>query len=159
MAYDTEDAARLISWANKQAGIKPLTEAELIQWIDDGVGLLEWADTWEEDGEIQRYIDFPTLISLRLICLLQSFGVSLDDIGEAAPRLRQELGVDWPLASKSLWDQFSVIETVYRLVLESDSPTYLRVRLESGNGCGPFLERLQGALLDRPPLWQRVPLN
>ncbi len=99
MAYDTEDAARLISWANKQAGIKPLTEAELIQWIDDGVGLLEWADTWEEDGEIQRYIDFPTLISLRLICLLQSFGVSLDDIAEAAPRLRQELGVDWPLAS------------------------------------------------------------
>ena len=59
MAYDTWEAARLVSWSNKQAGMGPLTEAELTQWIDDGVGLLEWADVLEEDGEVTKYIDFP----------------------------------------------------------------------------------------------------
>ena len=103
MSYDTKEAARLISWSNKQAGIPPLTEAELIEWIDDGVALLEWEDVWEEDGEIQKYIDFPTLISLRLICLLRSYGVLLKDIREAATLSKQELGLDWPFASRLLW--------------------------------------------------------
>jgi uncharacterized protein (DUF433 family) len=103
LAYDTAEAARLISWANRQAGVKPLSEAELIEWIDGRVGLLDWADTWEEAGEIKRYIDFPTLISLRLIFQLHSSGMSLEDINEAAPRLRNELGVEWPFASKKIW--------------------------------------------------------
>ena len=104
MSYDTEEAARLISWSNKQAGIGPLSEVELVQWIDDGVGLLDWADTWEEDGEVQRYIDFSTLISLRLICLLRSYKVSFKDIYEAAALSKQKLGLDWPFASRSLWN-------------------------------------------------------
>ena len=108
MSYDTREAARLISWSNKQAGIRPLTEAELIEWIDNGVGLLEWADIWEEDGETARLIDFPTLISLRMICLLhfrlfESEGVPLKDIKEAATLSKQELDLDWPFASRSLW--------------------------------------------------------
>ncbi len=103
MAYDTEEAARLISWSNKQAGIKPLTEAELVQWIDDGVGGLAWADTWEEDGEVKNYIDFPTLISLRMICLLQSYGLSREEIKEFALLSRQELSLERPFASRFLW--------------------------------------------------------
>ena len=104
MSYDTREAARLISWSNKQAGIEPLTEAELVRWIDDGVGLLEWSDAWEEDGEMQRYIDFPTLISLRMICLLRSCGVSLKDIAEIANLSKRQLGLDWPFASRFYWD-------------------------------------------------------
>ena len=38
MSYDTYEAARLLSWSNKQAGLPPLTEAELTEWIDAGVG-------------------------------------------------------------------------------------------------------------------------
>ena len=109
MSYDTFEAARLISWSNKQAGIGPLTEAELVQWIDEGVGGLEWEDIWEEDGEVARYIDFPTLISLRLICLLhfdipRTEAISLKEITTAAGKLRKELGVEWPFARKVLWD-------------------------------------------------------
>ena len=103
MSYDTTEAARLISWSNKQAGIAPLTEAELIRWIDDGVGLLEWADIWEEDGEVTKYIDFPTLISLRMICLLHSAGVSIEAINRVSHDLRQEFGTEKPFASKIVW--------------------------------------------------------
>ena len=122
MAYDTWEAARLISWSNKQAGIKPLSEAELTQWIDDGVGLLKWEDVWEEDGKTEKYIDFPTLISLRLICLLHfdrpdfppaySNRVALMDITAAMPKLRRELGIEWPFASKSLWNMHDKDTTV-----------------------------------------------
>ena len=114
MAYDTWEAARLISWANKQAGLRPLTEAELTEWLHAGVGGLEWAYTYEEEGEVTKYIDFPTLISLRLICLLHfdrpdfpsvySNRVVLKDITEAMPKLRRELGIKWPFASKTLWN-------------------------------------------------------
>ena len=114
MSYDTWEAARLVSWSNKQAGIGPLKEAELIRWIDAGVGGLEWEDVWEEDGKIEKYIDFPTLISLRLICLLHfdspdfpqaySNRVALEDITATMPKLRRELGLKSPFASKSLWN-------------------------------------------------------
>ncbi len=52
-----------------------------------------------------------------------------------------------------------VIETVYSLVLNSDAPVYLQVRLESMTGYQPILERLQGSVLDRPIEWQRIPLG
>ena len=104
MSYDAKEAARLISWSNKQAGIAPLSEEELIRWIDEGVGTLAWADIWEEDGEIEKYIDFPTLISLRMVCLLNSHGVSFEKITEFASLSRETLGLTWPLASRSLWN-------------------------------------------------------
>ena len=104
MSYDSQEAARLISWSNKQAGIGPLSEAELVQWIDEGVAGLEWEDVWGEDGEVQKYIDFPTLISLRMICLMRSSGVSTEDLNRITVRLRRELGVEWPFASKTVWD-------------------------------------------------------
>ena len=103
MAYDTWEAARLISWSNKQAGIKPLTETELIEWVDNGVGLLEWSDAWEEDGEEVKYIDFPTLVSLRMICLLRSYGLSFEELRRAALLSREKLEFNWPFASQSVW--------------------------------------------------------
>ena len=104
MSYDTREAARLISWSNKQASIGPLSEADLTKWIDDGVGLLEWAYTYVEDGEEIKCIDFLTLISLRLICLLRSSGASIEDLNRITVRLRRELGVEWPFASKTVWN-------------------------------------------------------
>ena len=109
MSYDTYEAARLISWSNKQAGIGPLGEAELIQWIDAGVGGLDWAFTYKDNREEIWYIDFPSLISLRLICRLHfespdSKGVPLEDITAATSWLKEELGVHWPFASKEMWN-------------------------------------------------------
>ena len=114
MSYDAQEAARLISWSNRQAGIGPLTEAELTQWIDDGVGLLEWEDVWEEDGVVEKYIDFHTLISLRMICLLSSQVVPLKIITEAMPQLREGLSVKCPYASKSLWNLTEVPDSLAR---------------------------------------------
>ena len=107
MSYDTLEAARLISWSNKQAGVGPLSEAELIRWIDDGVGLLEWEDVWDDEGEDTKYIDFPTLISLRMICLLRSQGASLEEVKEAAIQLKEQLGVDRPFATEHLWSSYN----------------------------------------------------
>ena len=107
MSYDTQEAARLISWSNKQAGIAPLSEAQLIEWIDGGVGGLEWEDVWDDEGEDTKYIDFPTLISLRMICLLRSQGTSLEEMKEAAVQLKEQLGVDRPFATEHLWSYYN----------------------------------------------------
>ena len=117
MAYDTYEAARLISWSNKQAGLEPLSEAELIEWINAGVGGLDWAFIHKDNREEIWYIDFPTLISLRLICLLHfespdSKGVPLKDITQATPRLREELGVHWPFAGKEMWNPYKPISMI-----------------------------------------------
>ena len=100
MGYDVSEAARLVSWANKQTGEGSISEAQLRDWVDAGVGSLTWGDIW--DGA--KYIDFPTLISLRLIFQLHSAGVPVEAITEAAPPLRRKLGVEWPFASKALWN-------------------------------------------------------
>ena len=52
-----------------------------------------------------------------------------------------------------------VIETVYDLVVASDTPVYFRVTLNSDDACQPILERLLGSLRDRPPRWQGIPLT
>ena len=123
MAYDTYEAARLVSWSNRQAGLEPLSEAELIEWIDSGVGGLEWTDAWEEDGEIQRYIDFPTLISLRMICLLRSAKFSLKDIAEIASLSKERTGLTFPFANRSYWDLSSdkSISTIGAIGVPSDA--------------------------------------
>ena len=100
MSYEASKAARLISWSNERSGAERLSEKQLRDWVDAGVASLEWDDIWE--GE--KYIDFPTLISLRLIFQLHSHGVPLEAVTEAAPRLRQELGVKWPFANKRMWN-------------------------------------------------------
>ena len=53
----------------------------------------------------------------------------------------------------------TVIETVHLLIGQSDVPNYLRVRLDPNNSNRPFLERLQGTVLRKPAVWQRVPLE
>ncbi len=53
----------------------------------------------------------------------------------------------------------AIIDRVDSLILGSNAPVYLRVRLDPDNGYQPFLEQLQGTVLDRPPRWQRISLT
>ena len=53
----------------------------------------------------------------------------------------------------------AVLDKVRSLVSESNAPVYLRVRLDPNDGYQPFLEQLQGTILDRPLQWQRIPLT
>ena len=99
MGYDISEASRLVSWQNSQAGVGGITEEQLRCWLDAGIDSVTWDDVWGG----RKYIGFRTLVSLRLIVRLHSLGVSLDAVAKAAPKLRQELGVKWPFASKYLW--------------------------------------------------------
>ena len=98
--YTAREAARLLSWAEE----RPLAEAQLRGWIDAETGLLEWdgAPEWDDDGECEQFIDFQTLISLRLIYRLHLKGLAVETIA-AVPWLRRELGLWHPFASKGLW--------------------------------------------------------
>ena len=74
------------------------------------------------------------------------------------------LWLRWPKYSRfSSMDKSQVvqkvIESVCTLILESVIPVYLRLRLDSGNNNDPFLEQLQGSVLERPAVWQRVVLE
>ncbi len=53
----------------------------------------------------------------------------------------------------------AVIATVHRLIAESDAPVFLLASLDPASGLPPVLERLQGDLLDKQPIWERVLLD
>ena len=53
----------------------------------------------------------------------------------------------------------AVMETVRRMIVSSDAPVYLRVRLEPADSYRPILERLQGTLLDIPLQWEPAALG
>ena len=99
--YTAREAARLLSWAEG----RPLAEAQLRDWIDAETGLLKWdgAPEGDDDGECEQFIDFQTLISLRLIYRIHLEKVAVETITAAVPWLRQELGLWHPFASQRLW--------------------------------------------------------
>lgn len=98
--YKIREAARLVTWADGRALNKHLSKQQARDWVDSGVGLLRWADL--PNGK--KRISFRDLISLRLIFRLHSQGVSPEVITEDASRLRRILGVEYPYASKVLWE-------------------------------------------------------
>ena len=53
----------------------------------------------------------------------------------------------------------AVLDKVSSLIGQSSVPVYLRVRLDPNDGYQPYLEKLQGTVLDRPLEWQRIPQN
>lgn len=53
----------------------------------------------------------------------------------------------------------AVLDKVRSLIYQSSIPVYLRVRLDPNDNLQPLLEQLQGTVLDRPLVWQRIPLT
>lgn len=98
--YKIREAARLVTWADGRALNKQLSKQQARDWVDKGVGLLRWADI--PNGK--KRISFRDLISLRLIFRLHSQGLSLKVMKEDAPRLKRVLGVEYPYASRVLWE-------------------------------------------------------
>ena len=68
---------------------------------------------------------------------------------------------NFPILSK--WQQtrilVTVMSTVNRLIVTSDSPVLLLASLDPESGALPILERMQGSILDRPPEWLPIPLD
>lgn len=136
--YTAREAARLLSWAEG----RPLAEAQLRDWIEAEVGLLEWdgASERDDDGEGEQFLDFQTLISLRLIYRLHLKGLAVETIA-AVPWMRQELGLWHPFASKGLW--LRSIDYVGFLSSRPASPLTFRGKgghTKSGIRLGPVIE-------------------
>ena len=53
----------------------------------------------------------------------------------------------------------TVMATVYRIIVSSNSPVFLLASLDVESRMPPVLEKMQGSILDRPPQWHRVPLD
>lgn len=136
--YTAREAARLLSWAEE----RPLAEGQLRAWIEAEVGLLEWDGASEaDDGECERFIDFQTLISLRLIYRLHLEKVAVETITAAVPWLRQELGLWHPFASRRLW-QLS-LDYVLSLAIMTAAPLTFRGKgghTGAGIRIGPVIE-------------------
>ena len=64
--------------------------------------------------------------------------------------------VDYPEQCRML---AAVMETVRRMIVSSDAPVCLRVRLEPADSYRTILERLQGTLLDIPLQWEPAALG
>ena len=99
--YKIREAARLVTWADGRALNKCLSKQQAQDWVDNNVGLLRWAD---DIPGVKKRITFQEMISLRLIFRLYSHGVSPEVVTEDAPRLKRVLGVEYPYASKVLWE-------------------------------------------------------
>ena len=75
--------------------------------------------------------------------------------------LRGAESLNFPTLSRSqhIHILVSVMATVHRLIVASDSPVFLLASLDPGSGSPPVLERLQSGLLDNPQQWEQVGLN
>ena len=123
-------------WPQRDSQADPLLDEEIIRHLGRKAGLLALWITADWQAH-RKHRD-----------LIVSQGISV-------------LWLRAPGGSPTLAEQrrmlTAVLPIVRRLLLAGSNPTYFRVRLESGPGLPPFLERLPGTLLDRPLNWQRVP--
>ena len=104
-AYTFAEAARIL-WATRPAdggggGRADLRRGEkrLRYWVDTGVV----HDGLAESAGPEKFIHFPALVSLRIVCLLWDRGVGLADLRRGERRLRADLGVPWPFAAEPFW--------------------------------------------------------
>lgn len=51
----------------------------------------------------QRLITFLDLVSMRMVAVLRSRGIKLQEIRNTETWLRREFGLEWPFASRDLW--------------------------------------------------------
>ena len=80
------------------AGIRRM-EKRLRYWI--GAGVVH--DGLANHSGREKFIHFPALVSLRVVCLLWDRGGGLADIRRGERRLRAELGGAWPFAAEPFW--------------------------------------------------------
>lgn len=115
--YGVPEAARYLTVTPPIAdGIK-IESARLRYWISGSLPILAGLDFPTR----QRFISFRGLISMRLIAVLRSRGVSLDAIAATEEWLRTYLNVRWPFVSKPMWTYASDVYTTFgqRLVAAS----------------------------------------
>ena len=103
--YTIPEAARIILATHSLPGVSGAFQQDfqwrLLHWVDDRViqhGLFE-------DGRPirEKYTTFEALISMRIVFLLWTRGVSVGMISLAEKSVIGEMGVSWPFASELIW--------------------------------------------------------
>ena len=97
--YSAADAARYINAADDVENTIRVTSSGLIRWIRMGLASYDLVHAHGKD----MTLTFEDLISMRAISALRGAGVRWQEIKEAARILRQNTGMERPLASECLW--------------------------------------------------------
>ena len=103
--YTIPEAARIILATHPLPGVGGAFQQDfqwrLLHWVDGKV--IQYGQF--EDGlpVRKKFTTFEALISMRIVFLLWTRGVSVGTISRAEKRLIAETGVPWPLASELLW--------------------------------------------------------
>lgn len=103
--YTIPEAARIILATHPLPGVGGAFQQDfqwrLLHWVDDRViqhGLFD-----NGRPRIPKFTTFEALVSMRIVFLLWTRGVSVGTISRAEKRLIDETGVLWPFASEAVW--------------------------------------------------------
>lgn len=107
--YGIPEAARILTVTPPLANGHTVASTRLRYWIRTSVSPLDAVAF----PSAQRFITFRDLISMRLIAVLRSRGVSLQHIRETERWMRQTLKIDWPFISRPLWTYDSTVYTEF----------------------------------------------
>ena len=103
--YTIPEAARIILATHPLPGIGGAFQQDfqwrLLHWVDDKV--IQHGRFDDGLPFPQRFTTFEALISMRIVFLLWTRGVSIGTISRAEKRLIAEMGVPWPFASEAIW--------------------------------------------------------
>lgn len=103
--YTIPEAARIILATHPLPGVTGAFQQDfqwrLLHWVDDRV--IQHGRFDDRLSFPERFTTFEALISMRIVFLLWTRGVSIGTLSRAEKLLIDELGVLWPLASKPIW--------------------------------------------------------
>ena len=103
--YTIPEAARIILATHPLPGVSGAFQQDfqwrLLHWVDDRVIQHGRFDDGRPIPE--KFTTFEALISMRIVFLLWTRGVSIGTLSRAEKRLIDELGVPWPYASEPIW--------------------------------------------------------
>ena len=117
--YGISEAARYLEITPPLANGYSLEPAKLRRWIRTSVRITEHV----VPPARQHLITFRDLISMRLVAILRTRGVTLSEIRETEHWMRNALQIDWPFISKPMWTYESEVYTEFEshLVVASRS--------------------------------------
>ena len=96
--YGIPDAARILGTTPPLANGHSVNPEKLKYWIRTTITLEEM-----RLPSTRRLITFRDLVTMRLVAVLRSRGMSLKEIRDTETWLRENLGVQWPFISRPLW--------------------------------------------------------
>ena len=106
--YRIPDAARLLGTTPPLANGRGVQSGKLRYWIRTSTVPVRPIPPFR-----YPFITFRDLISMRLIAVLRSRGVTLKEVRDTEAWMRQNLHIDWPFVSRPLWTFASEVYTEF----------------------------------------------